>query len=136
MGVRQPGFRRDGLRTAILAIEGGAGVDEVPRVKVTPAVAVDGGRSLTLPGSLVAIRQAAINARATGYVRTWRADIGDRVTKGYVLAEIETPEVGQQLDQARAASAAIAANVPVSGKPGSRGRSILGAPSYLRNGSG
>jgi RND family efflux transporter MFP subunit len=74
----------------------------LPRVKVSPAVAVDGGRSLVLPGSLVASQQAMINARATGYVRRWRVDIGDRVRAGDVLADLDTPELGQQLQQALA----------------------------------
>jgi RND family efflux transporter MFP subunit len=72
------------------------------RVKVSTAVAVDGGRSLVLPGSLEASRQAMINARATGYVRRWRVDIGDRVRAGDVLADLDTPELDQQLQQARA----------------------------------
>jgi RND family efflux transporter MFP subunit len=73
-----------------------------PRVGVTTAVAVDGGRSLTLPGNLVASRQAMINARATGYVRRWRVDIGDKVRAGDVLADLDTPELDQQLGPARA----------------------------------
>jgi membrane fusion protein (multidrug efflux system) len=75
----------------------------LPRVKVAAAVAENGGRSLTLPGSLQAIRQALVNARATGYVARWRVDIGDQVRTGEVLAELDTPERDQQLDQARAA---------------------------------
>jgi RND family efflux transporter MFP subunit len=74
----------------------------LPRVKVSTAVALDGGRSLVLPGSLTASQQAMINARATGYVRRWRADIGDRVRAGDVLADLDTPELDQQLQQARA----------------------------------
>ena len=74
-----------------------------PRVKVATAVAADGGRSLTLPGSTAANDQALLNARATGYVVRLRADIGDQVRAGDVLAELETPELNQQLDQARAA---------------------------------
>jgi RND family efflux transporter MFP subunit len=74
----------------------------LPRVRVSTAVAVDGGRSLTLPGSLVASQRAMINARATGYVSRWRVDIGDRVRAGDVLADLDTPELDQQLQQARA----------------------------------
>jgi RND family efflux transporter MFP subunit len=75
----------------------------LPRVKVSTATAAEGGRSLTLPGSLVASRQAFINARATGYVTRWLVDIGDRVHAGDVLAELDTPELSQQVAQARAA---------------------------------
>ncbi len=74
----------------------------LPRVNVSTATSVDGGRSLTLPGSLVASRLAMINARATGYVRRWRVDMGDRVRAGDVLADLDTPELDQQLQQARA----------------------------------
>ena len=86
-----------GLTAAAAAVE-----QSLPRVGVTTAVAVDGGRSLTLPGSLVASQQAMINARATGYVSRWRVDIGDRVRAGDVLADLDTPEVDEQLQQARA----------------------------------
>jgi RND family efflux transporter MFP subunit len=85
------------LTAAAAALE-----QSLPRIGVTTAVAVDGGRSLTLPGSLAAIRQAMINARATGYVSRWRVDIGDRVRAGDVLADLDTPELDQQLQQARA----------------------------------
>jgi len=85
-----------------LVAEANAFQAALPRVKVTAAVAVDGGRSLTLPGSLVASRQALVYARATGYVRLWRVDIGDRVHVGDVLAELDTPELDQQFEQARA----------------------------------
>jgi RND family efflux transporter MFP subunit len=86
------------LTTASVAAQ-----ESLPRVKVTAAVAVDGGRSLTLPGNMVANQEALVNARATGYVRRWRVDIGDRVRAGDVLAELDTPDLEQQLEQARAA---------------------------------
>lgn len=89
------------LAQSRLVAEASAVQTALPRVKTTTAVAVDGGRSLTLPGSLVADRQALVYARATGYVRLWRVDIGDRVREGDVLAELDTPELDQQLEQAR-----------------------------------
>jgi membrane fusion protein, multidrug efflux system len=85
-----------------LVAEASAVQAALPRVKVSAAAALDGGRSLTLPGSLVANTQALVYARATGYVRLWRVDIGDRVHVGDVLAELDTPELDQQLEQARA----------------------------------
>jgi RND family efflux transporter MFP subunit len=57
---------------------------------------------LTLPGMLQAFSQSPIYARVDGYVRTWYVDIGAHVTKGQLLAEIDAPEVDQQLNQARA----------------------------------
>jgi len=84
-----------------LARESAAVQQNLPRAKVTAAVVVPGERSLTLPGNLVALQQAFIDARATGYVARWHADIGDRVHAGDVLAELETPELDQELEQAR-----------------------------------
>jgi RND family efflux transporter MFP subunit len=57
---------------------------------------------LVLPGNTQAFTDAPIFARTNGYVKSWHADLGTRVKKGQVLAEIETPEVDQQLHQARA----------------------------------
>ena len=57
---------------------------------------------IVLPGSTQAFTDAPIFARTNGYVKSWHVDIGTRVKKGQLLAEIETPEVDQQLQQARA----------------------------------
>jgi RND family efflux transporter MFP subunit len=73
-----------------------------PRVAVTKAVALDAGRTLTLPADLVAYDQTFVNARASGYVRRWFVDIGDRVKTGQLLVQLETPELDQQLAQSRA----------------------------------
>src|SRR6266850_1632934 len=73
------------------------------RVAVTKAVAVDAGRTLTLPADLVAYQQTFVNARASGYVRRWLVDIGDRVKDGQLLLVLETPELNKQLAQSRAA---------------------------------
>ncbi|HEX8957816.1 MAG TPA: efflux RND transporter periplasmic adaptor subunit [Burkholderiaceae bacterium] len=61
------------------------------------------GSALTLPGTLQGMIESPIYARSTGYVLRWNADIGARVKKGQVLAVIDTPEVDQQLAQAKAA---------------------------------
>jgi membrane fusion protein, multidrug efflux system len=86
-----------------LLLEANQAQHSLPRVKVVAAVAQNGERSLTLPRSLQAVRAALVNARATGYVARWRVDIGDQVHTGQVLAELDTPELDQQRDQARAA---------------------------------
>jgi RND family efflux transporter MFP subunit len=57
---------------------------------------------IVLPGNTQAFTDAPIFARTNGYVKSWHVDIGSRVKKGQLLAEIETPEVDQQLEQARA----------------------------------
>ncbi len=73
-----------------------------PRVSVVKAVPVDAGRVLTLPAGLVANQQTMVYARASGYVSRWLVDIGDRVKKGQLLVQLDTPELDQQLAQARA----------------------------------
>jgi RND family efflux transporter MFP subunit len=62
-----------------------------------------GGEKLILPGTLQGFIESPIYARTAGYVLRWNRDIGTRVGKGDVLAELDTPEVDQQLAQARAA---------------------------------
>jgi len=65
---------------------------------------------LTFPASMQAIQEAPIYARTDGYLKSRKVDIGDHVRTGTLLAEIEAPEVQQQLAQARAAQAhAVAA---------------------------
>src|SRR5437899_1534422 len=59
-------------------------------------------KELILPGTFQAIKQTTIYPRSNGYVENWKADIGDNVQAGQLLAEIATPEVDQQLAQARA----------------------------------
>jgi len=81
-----------------------------PRVSVVKAVPVDAGRVLTLPAGLVANQQTMVYARASGYVNRWAVDIGDRVKKGQLLVQLDTPELDKQLAQARASlSQAMAA---------------------------
>jgi len=65
---------------------------------------------LVLPGTVQANYDAPIYARTSGYLRHWLVDIGARVKAGQLLAEIETPEVDQQLRQAEADVATAAAN--------------------------
>jgi membrane fusion protein, multidrug efflux system len=66
---------------------------------------------LVLPGSIQAIQETAIYARADGYLKRRLVDIGDRVQSGQVLAEIDTPELDQQLSQAKATLAQAEASL-------------------------
>src|SRR5437773_10553451 len=59
-------------------------------------------KELILPGTFQASKQTTIYPRSNRYVESWKADIGDNVQAGQLLAEIATPEVDQQLAQARA----------------------------------
>jgi RND family efflux transporter MFP subunit len=72
-------------------------------VKTAQPKVNEAGQTLALPGTLQGFVQSPIAARAAGYLRRWTKDIGSRVEKGEVLAEIETPEIDQQLTQAVAA---------------------------------
>jgi RND family efflux transporter MFP subunit len=72
-------------------------------VRVTQPKGGAAGQLVVLPGTLQGYVQAPISARASGYLRRWHKDIGTRVAKGDLLAEIETPEIDQQLSQAIAA---------------------------------
>ena len=74
-------------------------------VGVVPPKRADGPIDLVLPSNIQAIEETAIYARTSGYVRERYVDIGDRVAAGKVLAQIDTPELDQELSQARAALA-------------------------------
>jgi len=86
----------------------------VPTVAVIHPGGQAGEENLVLPGTLMAYIESPIYARTNGYLRTWYRDIGSRVSKGELLAEIDTPEVDQQLSQARADLATAQANVHLS----------------------
>src|SRR5579862_864424 len=88
--------------------------NRVPEAKVARAAKAPAETTLTLPGSARAQIEAPIYARINGYLKRFLVDLGDTVKKGQLLAEIESPEVDQQLRQARAnlgvAKAALAQN--------------------------
>ena len=77
-------------------------LDNIPNVTVVQAQEAPASSDLQLPGDVEAIQVATISAQTTGYLRKFHADIGDRVRAGQLLAEIDTPQVDQQLQQARA----------------------------------
>jgi len=66
---------------------------------------------LALPGDVRAFEETRIYARADGYLLKWSTDIGTKVEAGQVLAEIDTPELDQELNQSRAALAQVQANL-------------------------
>jgi len=74
----------------------------VPEVAVIQPKRGSTAQEIILPGNIQAFIDAPIYARTNGYLRSWTSDIGVHVKKGQLLAEIETPEVDQQLLQARA----------------------------------
>jgi RND family efflux transporter MFP subunit len=68
---------------------------------------------LVLPGNVTAYIEAPIYARTSGYLKTWYTDIGAPVKRGQLLAEIETPEVDQQLRQSKSDLATAEANAKI-----------------------
>lgn len=84
-------------------------IDSVPTVSVVHPTAETPDEQLVLPASLQAFEESPIYARTNGYLLRWYKDIGSRVNKGELLADIDTPEVDQELSQARATRQQIAA---------------------------
>jgi len=85
----------------------------VPTVKVIHPKRTPAQIELELPGNLTAFEEAPIYARVNGYLKHWFTDIGTRVVTGQRLAEIETPELDQELNQANAALAQANANLEI-----------------------
>jgi RND family efflux transporter MFP subunit len=86
----------------------------IPSVNVVHPQPATRAQDLVLPGSTQAFIDSPIYARTNGYLKSWYVDIGARVRKGELLAEIETPELDQQLRQAKAELATAEANLNLS----------------------
>jgi RND family efflux transporter MFP subunit len=86
----------------------------IPVVSVVHPVTELGGEDLVQPGTMEPYVESPIYARTNGYLKRWYHDIGSRVDKGGLLAEIDTPEVDQQLSQSRADLATAQANARLS----------------------
>ena len=84
------------------ALDAGVAEHTAIYVKTTTPQPAGAGRTVALPGTLQGAVQAPIAARAAGYVKSWSKDIGSHVQKGDVLAELEAPELDQQVSQAKA----------------------------------
>jgi RND family efflux transporter MFP subunit len=97
----------------------------IPTVAIVALTATPGVASLELPGRLEANLRAPIYARVSGYVKDWKVDIGDTVKAGQTLADIEAPDLDQQLLQARADLASAEASAKLSEVTLSRGRTLL-----------
>ena len=101
---------------------------------VSVAVPVSGANSsgLELPGRIEAYSRAPIYARVSGYLKSWKYDIGASVKAGDLLAEIETPDLDQQLLQARADLASAQANAALAQTTAKRWTSMLGSDSVSK----
>ena len=103
LGLASRGLASQQLKARVLA-------DVDPTVQVIAPASDSKGEVLTLPGQVEADDDAVIHARVSGYLKAWNVDIGAHVKQGQVLAEIDTPELDQQLAQAKAALATADAN--------------------------
>jgi RND family efflux transporter MFP subunit len=94
-------------------LQGLAQVSAIPVVEVVhPSVGAD-GQEIALPGNAQAFNDTPIYARTSGYVDHWYVDIGAHVSQGQLLALIQTPELDQQLEQARAELKTAQANLEI-----------------------
>jgi RND family efflux transporter MFP subunit len=106
----------------------GALTDEeaVATVSVVAPRVADDHAGLDLPGRLEAYIRAPIYARVSGYLKSWKYDIGAKVKAGSVLAEIDTPDLDQQLSQARADLNVSQANAHLAQISATRWQSLAG----------
>ena len=99
-----------------------AAITPVNVVHPQPAAA---SQEIVLPGYTQAFSDTPIYARTNGYLKRWYFDIGARVEKGQLLAEIDTPEIDQQLDQARADLKSADANEQLAAITAARWQNLL-----------
>jgi RND family efflux transporter MFP subunit len=104
----------------------------VVTVATTKPQPVAGDAVLTLPGSVEARTDAPIYARTSGYLKRWLVDIGASVKAGQVLAEIEAPELDQQLRGAEADVATAAASEKIASTTAERWRGLRDSDSVSR----
>ncbi|HME11236.1 MAG TPA: efflux RND transporter periplasmic adaptor subunit [Candidatus Acidoferrum sp.] len=104
----------------------------IPTVSVTHPTVEQSQEDLTLPGTMQAYVETPIYARTNGYLKKWYFDIGSRVAKGALLAEIDTPEVDQQLSQARADLNTAKANTALSETTAARYTGLLASDSVSK----
>lgn len=117
------GVHRRAAAEARLAVE--TRQSAVPIVDVVRPQSDAPHQELVLPGQTVAFIDTPIYARTNGYLKRWYFDIGAHVHKGQLLAQIETPELDEQLRQARADLATAQANARLAGITAQRTASLL-----------
>jgi RND family efflux transporter MFP subunit len=122
-------FSRVSARAALAKETAASAVPTVQTVKPGRSAT---GEDLVLPGSVQAYLEAPIYARTSGYLKNWQTDIGTPVKKGQLLAEIDTPEVDQQLSQAQADLATARANYELAESTNKRWQGLLATDSVSR----
>jgi RND family efflux transporter MFP subunit len=110
---QQSELRREALDLSVLSVQ------------VVQAAPVGDNEPLTLPGNLQAWIDTPVYARTNGYVKRWLVDIGTSVKAGQLLAEIDTPEVDQQVSQAQADLKTAKANADLAQLTAERWKALL-----------
>jgi len=105
----------------------------VPYVSVIRATPIDSNSEMVLPGTLKPDVESPLYARTNGYLKKWYKDIGSHVEKGDILAEIDTPEIDQQLAQARADLVTSQANLSLSTLTATRYQDLIKSDSVSRH---
>jgi RND family efflux transporter MFP subunit len=146
-GARQLGRTAASLGVAALAVVVWSGISAhhasaklrestqaaaVTTVATTQPVAQSQLGELILPGSVQANYEAPIYARTSGYLKRWLVDIGTPVKAGQLLAEIESPEIDQQLRQAQADLATAEANQKIADLTAERWRNLRASDSVSK----
>jgi RND family efflux transporter MFP subunit len=106
--------------------------EAVPSVAVVNPSAAQNSSRLELPGRLEAFIRAPIYARVPGYLKSWKYDIGSKVKAGDVLAEIDTPDLDQQLMQARADLSVAESNAKLAEITAKRWQSLAGTDAVAK----
>jgi RND family efflux transporter MFP subunit len=104
----------------------------VPTVSIVAPSHVENQTGLDLPGRLQAYINAPIYARVPGYLKSWKYDIGGKVKAGDLLAEIDTPDLDQQLQQARADLGVAQANARLAQISADRWQSLAGTDAVAK----
>jgi RND family efflux transporter MFP subunit len=104
----------------------------VPTVAIVTPSKVENNSGLDLPSRLQAFIRAPIYARVPGYLKSWKYDIGSKVKAGDLLAEIDTPDLDQQLMQARAALNVAEANAKLALVTAERWQSLAGTDAVAK----
>lgn len=97
----------------------------IPTVHLVPVTTSQGSDDLTLPGTMAAWNAARLYARVNGYVRSWSKDIGANVSAGTPLGFVDTPELDQQIVEARATLARAKASASLAASTARRWNDLL-----------
>jgi RND family efflux transporter MFP subunit len=104
----------------------------VPTVAIVRPETGSPKEEISLPGTMQAFTDAAIYARTNGYLKSWHVDIGAPVRAGQLMAEIDTPELDQQLQQMRADLATTEANARLALTTAQRYRELIKSDSVAQ----